>query len=346
MQRAQQPPRLLQRKTHNLWKGGTFMVKFGVFVPQGWRMDLAEIADPVGQYEAMTRVAQAVDRHQAYDSIWVYDHFHPVPVLVPQTVFECWTITAALARDTQRVNVGQMVTCAGYRNPALLAKMASTVDVLSHGRLYCGLGAGWYEHEWQAYGYGFPETKTRMRSFAEACEIIVRMWTEEAPTFAGAIHTIAGPINEPKGVRKPHPMLWIGGEGERVTLKLVARWADACNVGGDPETLRHKFAVLREHCSAFGRDYETITRSTSLEDLVLLRPGEDPKAATEAARKATGLGFAEFAEHAVIGTPDQIIAHIRALIDVGVTYFLVSFPRVAYDHEPLYRFADEVIARL
>ena len=313
-------------------------LRFGVFVPQGWRMDLQEIADPVEQYEAMTRVAQAVDALPAYDSIWVYDHFHPIPRPVPATVFECWTITAALARDTNRVHVGQMVTCAGYRNPALLAKMASTVDVLSHGRLYCGLGAGWYEHEWRAYGYGFPETRDRMRAFREGVEIVMKMWTEEYPTFTGEHYSIAGPINEPKGARTPHPALWIGGGGEKVTLRLVARYADATNIGGDPETLRHKFAVLREHCEAVGRNYDEIIRSTSLEDVVLLRPGEAPDAAVKRANSATGVSF--------VGSSEELAARIQALVDVGVNYVLLAFPRLAYDHEPLYRFADEVIPRL
>ena len=310
-------------------------VRFGIFVPQGWRMDLAEIADPVEQYEAMTRVAQAADALPAYDSIWVYDHFHTIPTPELQTVFECWTITAALARDTQRINVGQMVTCNGYRNPALLAKMASTVDVLSHGRLYCGFGAGWYEHEWRAYGYPFPETRERMRAFGEAVQIITKMWTEDTPTFSGEHYTIDKPINEPKGVRKPHPSLWIGGGGEKVTLRLVARYADACNVGGDAETLRHKFAVLRDHCEAAGRPYDDITRSTSLEDVVLLKPGEDPDTAVARAHSATGVSFA--------GTADQLAERIQALVDAGANYVIVSFPRLAYDQEPLYRFAEEVI---
>ncbi len=224
-------------------------MQFGVFVPQGWRMDLTEIADPVEKYEAMTRVAKAADGIDVYDSIWVYDHFHTVPQPTHETVFECWTITAALTRDTQRVNVGQMVTCNGYRNPALLAKMASTVDVMSHGRLYCGFGAGWYEHEWKAYGYGFPETRDRMRAFREGCQIIYRMWTEDEPTFEGEYYHIDKPINEPKGARKPHPSFWIGGGGEQVTLKLVARYADACNVGGgNPDVIRQKLEVLRGHC--------------------------------------------------------------------------------------------------
>src|SRR5215467_7023078 len=285
-------------------------VRFGVFVPQGWRMDLQEIADPIEQYEAMTRVAKAADALAAYDSIWVYDHFHPIPDPVPATVFESWTITAALARDTQRVKVGQMVTCAGFRSPALLAKMASTVDVLSHGRLCCGLGAGWYEDEWRAYGFGFPSTADRMGAFRDACQIITRMWTEQAPAYRGAFHSIERPINEPKGVRSPHPALWIGGGGERVTLRLVAEFGDACNIGGDAETLRHKLAVLREHCAAVGRPYDDIIRSTSLEDVVLTRPGEDTATATARAASATGIGFA--------GTTDQLSAHIESLVAAGV----------------------------
>lgn len=313
-------------------------VRFGIFVPQGWRMDLQEIADPVEQYEAMVRVAKAVDALPAYDSIWVYDHFHTIPTPALATVFECWMITAGLARDTQRVNIGQMVTCNGYRSPALLAKMASTVDVLSHGRLYCGLGAGWYENEWRAYGYGFPETRDRMRAFREACQIVTKMWTEERPTFDGESYTIDGPINEPKGARKPHPMFWIGGGGERVTLRLVAQYADACNFWGDADFMRHKFAVLREHCEAAGRPYEEITRSTSLEDVVLVRPGEDADAAVARAQSATGVSF--------VGTTEQLAEQIQALVDVGVNYVLMAFPRLAYDHEPLYRFAEEVIPRI
>jgi len=212
------------------------------------------------------------------------------------------------------------------------------VDVLSYGRLYCGLGAGWYENEWRAYGYGFPETRDRMRAFREACQIVTKMWTEDRPTFDGEYYAIDGPINEPKGARKPHPMFWIGGSGERVTLRLVAQYADACNIGGDAETIRHKLAVLREHCEAVGRPYEEITRSTSLEDVVLVRPGEDADAAVARAKSATGVSF--------VGTTEQLAEQIQALVDVGVNYVLMAFPRLAYDHEPLYRFAEEVIPRI
>ncbi len=313
-------------------------MRFGVFVPQGWRMDLVELADPIEQYEAMTNVAKAVDQLDVFDSIWVYDHFHTIPHPTVNTTFEAWTITAALARDTRRVNIGQMVTCNGYRHPALLAKMASTVDVLSHGRLYCGLGAGWYEHEWRAYGYGFPETRDRMRMFREACEIVMKMWTEDSPTFTGEQYSINGPINEPKGVRrdgKPHPSFWIGGSGEQVTLKLVARFGDACNVGGgDPEVAERKLAVLRQHCEQVGRDYASIIKSTSIEDIVLVRPGETPEAAIERAQSATGVGF--------VGTTEELAERLRVLAERGIDYVILSFPRLAYDLEPLHRFADEV----
>src|SRR5262249_48670218 len=146
--------------------------------------DLVEIKDPVEKYEAMTKVGKAAEE-VGYDSIWVFDHFHTVPTPEIETTFEAWTITAGLTRDTSRIRIGQMVTCNGYRNPALLAKVASTVDVMSHGRAICGLGAGWYEHEWRAYGYGFPETPNRMKAFREAVQIVLKMWTDEKASFKG-----------------------------------------------------------------------------------------------------------------------------------------------------------------
>jgi F420-dependent oxidoreductase-like protein len=316
-------------------------IPFGVFVPQGWRMDLVEIKDPIEQYEAMTRVAQVAEAN-GYDSIWVYDHFHTVPTPTHETTFECWTITAGLSRDTNRINIGQMVTCNGYRNPALLAKMASTVDVMSHGRLYFGLGAGWYEHEWRAYGYGFPETPDRMRAFREACQIIHRMWTEDEPVFEGRYYTIDKPINEPKGVQKPHPSFWIGGSGEKVTLKLVAKYGNACNIGGDPDTLRHKFNVLRQHCQDVGRNYDEIVRSSSI-NVHLLSDGEDPETATAARRGSQS--YAEYSQSFMVGTADQITERIKPIVEAGVNYVLVYMPGVAYDQTMVERFAQEVMPR-
>ncbi len=287
-------------------------VRFGVFVPQGWKMDLVEIADPIEQYEAMTAVAKAADAGP-WDSIWVYDHFHTVPEPTPNSVFECWTATATLARDTSRVNVGQMVGCNGYRHPALYAKIASTVDVASHGRLYAGLGAGWYEQEWKAYGYEWAEVPQRMAAFREAVQIVHKMWTEDEPVFAGKHYSIDKPINEPKGARKPHPSFWLGGGGEKVTLKLVAQYADACNVGvGDPEVIRHKLAVLREHCDNLGRDYDRIIKSTTIEI-----QATDPTA--------------------------EVIGRVERALEAGADYVIFYVPRLAYDHEPLHRLANDLI---
>ncbi len=314
--------------------------QFGVFVPQGWRMDLIEIADPVEQYEAMTRVGRVAEDSGGYDSIWLYDHFHTVPEPTMNTVFECWTATAGLSRDTSSIKIGQMVTCNGYRNPALLAKIASTVDVMSNGRLLFGLGAGWYEHEWRAYGYGFPELRDRMRAFREACEIIHRMWTEDDVVFDGEYYKVDKPIDEPKGVSDPHPSFWIGGSGEKITLKLVAQYGDACNVGGDVERLKHKFGVLKGHCDDFGRDYEEITRSTSI-NVYLLEEGEDPEAATKEARGSTS--YEEYSREFMVGTPEQISEWIQPMVDAGVNYFITYMPRVAYDPTPVEKFAREVV---
>ena len=318
-------------------------IRFGLFVPQGWRMDLEEIEDPVEQYEAMTRVAQVADEG-GWDSVWVFDHFHTVPTPELATCFEAWTVTATLARDTERVRIGQMVTCNGYRNPALLAKIASTVDVASQGRLDVGLGAGWYEHEWRAYGYGFPELRDRMGMFREACEIIHSMWTEDYPRFSGKYYEIDGPINEPKGMQQPHPPLWIGGGGEKVTLRLVAQWGDACNVAGpvaaDVETIRHKLSVLKRHCEDVGRDYEEIIKSTSI-DIHAIDDMADAELATATVRG--NRPYEDYARGTIVGTPEMVCERLQPVIDAGIDYFLITIPRAAYDQEPVRRFVRDVI---
>lgn len=315
-------------------------VDFGLFVPQGWKMDLVGIEDPVEQFEAMTAVAKVADSGP-WHSVWVYDHFHTVPKPTMETTFECWTVAATLARDTERVRIGQMVGCNGYRNPALYAKIASTVDVASKGRLNAGIGAGWYEHEWRAYGYGFPDVPVRMRMFREAVHIIDAMWTEDRPTFAGEFYAIDGPINEPTSARPGHKIpLWIGGGGEKVTLKLVAQYGDACNVGREPEICRQKLDVLRRHCEVVGRDYDEIITSAEA-DIFLVPDGADPGEATAAVRGDQS--FEQFVGGKVVGTAAQVRAHIEALVDAGIGYVIVYLPGIAHDHEQIHRFAEEVI---
>src|SRR5947209_10434131 len=235
-------------------------LKYGLYLPQGFTQELAGIEDPVEAYETLTRLAQTADQ-SGYDSVWIPDHLLTAPPS-QEMLFECWTTAAALARDTKRVRIGQLVTANSYRNPALQAKMASTLDVLSHGRLTFGIGAGWYEPDFRAYGYAFPDGPERLRQLQEAVQVILAMWTQEEATFEGTYYQIRGAINQPKGVQQPHIPILIGGGGEKVTLKLVAQYGDACNVLGDLETIRHKLAVLKTHCETLGRDFTTIHCTT------------------------------------------------------------------------------------
>ena len=298
-------------------------MKFGLLVPQGWRMDLVGIVDPVEAYETMTRVAQEAET-VGFDSIWLFDHFHTVPVPTQEVTFECWTSTAALARDTRRVRIGQMVTCNGYRNPALLAKMASTVDVLSHGRLDFGIGAGWYEHEFRAYGYDFPDGPTRLRQLREAVQIILKMWTEDEAAFEGQYYHVRGAINRPKGVQKPHIPLLIGGGGEQVTLKLVAQYGDACNVGHlDQEGLERKFSILKKHCDEIGRDYNTIRR-TVLFNCAIAETDQAALAKSEPFKRNIPSG--RIREQALVGIPDTIRKRLTEIEQAGAQEIILYMP--------------------
>jgi F420-dependent oxidoreductase-like protein len=301
-------------------------MKYGLFVPQGWRMDLVGIADPVEAYETMTRVAVEAEA-LGFDSIWLFDHFHTVPVPTQEVTFECWTSTAALARDTKRVRIGQMVTCNGYRNPALLAKIASTVDVLSHGRLDFGIGAGWHEQEFKAYGYDYPDGPTRLRQLRDAVQIILKMWSEDQAFFEGKYHQVHGAINQPKGVQKPHIPLLIGGGGEQVTLKLVAQYGDACNVGNlDPEGFEHKFSVIKKHCDEAGRDYNTIHRTVML-NCAIAETDDAALAKSEPFRRNIPSG--RIREQALVGTPDAIRKRLTEVEQAGAQEVILYMPDAA-----------------
>lgn len=314
-------------------------MKFGVMVPQGWRMELADIPDPVEAYEAMTRVAQEAEA-LGFNSIWLFDHFHTVPVPSQEVTFECWVSTAALARDTKTVRIGQMVTCNGYRNPALLAKMASTVDVLSHGRLDFGIGAGWYEHEYKAYGYDYPDAPERLRYLREALQVILAMWTQEEAVFEGKYYHVQGAINQPKGVQKPHIPLLIGGGGEKVTLKLVAQYGDACNIGGDIETIQHKFAVLKQHCEAVGRDYASIHRTSSANCYM----GESEEAALSQLKPRERQMLDFLRRTALIGTPEVVQQRLAEYEAAGVQELILTFPNIT-KLESMRAFAQQFIQK-
>jgi F420-dependent oxidoreductase-like protein len=312
-------------------------MEYGVIVPQGWRMDLVDIKDPVEAYEAMTRVALEAET-LGFASVWLYDHFHTVPKPTQEITFECWSAMAGLARDTRRVKIGQIVTCNSYRNPALLAKMASTVDVMSHGRLVLGIGAGWYEHEYRAYGYPFPDAPERLRQLRDAIQVILAMWTQEEAVFEGKYFQVRGAINQPKGVQKPHIPLLIGGSGEKVTLKLVAQYADACNVGGDIPNIRHKLAVLKDHCEKVGREYNTIKR-TAIVDTVAIAETEEAAIAKLTDDERNNLETLR--KSSLIGTPTQINERLAEYEEVGIQELIIRFVDAATHLESLQLFARE-----
>jgi len=316
-------------------------MKIGLIVPQGWRMDLVGITDHVEAYETMTRVAQEAEA-LGFDSVWLYDHLHTVPVPTQEVTFECWMSTAALARDTKRVRIGQIVTCNSYRNPALLAKMASCVDVMSHGRLDFGIGAGWYEHEYRAYGYDFPDAPTRLRQLREAVQVILKMWTEDEAVFEGQYYQVRGAINQPKGVQKPHIPLLIGGGGEQVTLKMVAQFADACNVGHlDNEGLVHKFAVLKKHCEEIGRDYNSLRR-TVLFNCAIAETDQAALAKSDPFRRNIPSG--RIREQALVGTPDTIRRRLAEIEQTEAQEIILYMPDTT-QLEPLRLFARECMQK-
>ena len=289
-------------------------ITFGAFVPQGWKTELVAIEGAEAKWAKAVEVAEAAEA-LGYDSLWVYDHVHNVPVPAHEAVFECWTTLAAISQRTSRVRLGQMVGCASYRNPGLLAKIAANVDVISGGRLDWGIGAGWYDQEYRAYGYDFPPARDRIAMLRETVEIVRSMWTEPDTSYSGKHFTLSGAQCDPKPLQDPHPPILIGGGGEQLTLRVVARLADRSNFGGKPEEFAHKCEVLKRHCDAVGRDYDEIEKTWSPEIHV-----RETEAELRAVGGSTfGEPFDSWQAGNLVGTPDQVIEKIHAYREMGVS---------------------------
>jgi F420-dependent oxidoreductase-like protein len=216
-------------------------------------------------YEDMLRVWQEADSLPSITGAWLFDHFMPLGNDQTGPIFEGWTLLSAYLAQTRRLRGGLMVTGNTYRHPAVLANMGATVDVISGGRLDFGIGAGWFEYEHEAFGIPLYTPGERLRRLGEACEVIRRMWTETAPDFDGRYYHLQHAYCEPKPVQKPYPPFVIGGAGEQLTLRIVARYADIWNMAGsDLDAFRHKNEVLDGHCAAIGRDPASITRSVQI----------------------------------------------------------------------------------
>jgi len=249
-------------------------------------------------YPAMLEVWRAADAIEQFESAWNFDHFEPIlgkPRNGP--CLEGWTTLAALAQATTRIRVGCMVTGMPYRHPAVLANMAATVDQVSGGRLELGLGAGWNEDEAGAYGIELPPLKERFDRFDEGCEVVVRLLTEEPANFSGRHFTLTDAHCEPKGVQRPHPPIWIGGNGPTRTLRAVARFAQYWNTPfTGPAELAASIEILHGHCADVGRDPSEITITAQ----VIHDPGVGPAATAEATAELGEAGL----ELAVIYLPE------------------------------------------
>jgi F420-dependent oxidoreductase-like protein len=243
-------------------------------------------------YEEMLRVWLEADTIPVIEHAWLFDHFMPIAGDITGPCLEGWTLLAAYAAVTKRIRIGLMVTGNTYRHPAILAKTAATVDVISGGRLDFGIGAGWNETEHSSFGIPLYKPGERIRRMGEACELIKRMWTEAAPNFDGKYYQLKDAYCEPKPLQKPYPPFVIGGGGEQLTLRMVAKYADIWNMaGGPPDMFRQKCAILDQHCAEIGRDPSTITRSIQV--------------------------------RANMADPDSVRDTVRNYIEVGATHIVV-----------------------
>jgi F420-dependent oxidoreductase-like protein len=247
------------------------------------------------------------------------DHFYQIRNVGPRTdaMFEAYTMLGAIAARTRRASLGAMVTGVTYRNPALLAKIVTGLDVISSGRAILGIGAAWNDEEHAGYGFSFPTVSERFERLEEALQICRAMFTEEAPSFTGRYYSIAGALNYPRPIRPEGIPILVGGSGERKTLRLVAKYADACNLFGDLATLRHKLEVLRAHCEAIGRDPAEITK-TRLGGLLIAETSAEAENKVARLAEARGVDPAMLSGYMIVGDPDTVCEQVAEYFEAGI----------------------------
>ena len=279
-----------------------------------------------------------------FDSFWVMDHFHQITMLgkPEEPMLEGWTTISVLAGITRKIRLGTLVTGVTYRYPSVLAKVAATLDVLSKGRMFMGIGASWNEEESLAYGIAssFPTSQERLLRLEEAIQIMRRMWTQEpSASFDGRYYKIHNAYCIPKPIQKPSPPILVGGSGEKRTLRIVAQYADACNLFGSVETVKAKLNVLKEHCKAVGRDYDSILK-TKLATIVI----DDDKKMAKKRVQDFFKGFTEQAieETAIYGTPEDVSEQIKSFEEAGIQYLIMN-SEPSRELQTLETFANDVM---
>ncbi len=258
-----------------------------------------------------------------YNSVWLDDHL----MYNDASILECWTTLSALAASTSKIRLGIMVTCNAHHNPALLAKMVATVDVISEGRLEFGIGAGVQEAEHQAYGFGFSKPAVRIAQLEESLEVIRRLFTYPKATYQGKYYTLKEAVCEPKPVQKPHPPVIVGGGGEKRTLKVAAKYADRFDWGflSSIENYRHKLTVLRRHCVDVGRDYREIEQGCWPSGQILVASNQKELDEKIAKYKPAFTSLEDFKQYTLVGTGKDCIRGFQAYVDLGATYFMLYF---------------------
>lgn len=314
-------------------------------------MDLVDI-DPENHWAVMRDLATYAD-NSAWDSLWVYDHFHTVPMPTGEATHEAWSLMAAYAATTSRIKLGQMCTAMSYRNPVYLAKVAATADIISGGRIQMGIGGGWYEHEWRAYGYGFPSAGVRLGRLDEGVQIMRDAWRDGKVSLQGKHYQVDGAIVEPKPLQDNGIPLWIAGGGEKVTLRIAAQYAQYTNFTPELEVFKHKSDVLAEHCREVGTDFDAIVRSANFSAIIGTSEA-DVKDRRQRIRARMSRYVPEAAADAMLsggsegatGTTEQVIERIAQVRDLGCEYAICFFPEAAYDRSGIELFEREVIPAL
>ena len=276
-----------------------------------------------------------------FDTAWTFDHFFPIMSDPTGPQFEGWIALTALAMKTEHVRVGTLVTGITYRNPAVLANMGASLDVITGGRLEMGIGAAWFELEHAALGIDFPTTAERIYRLDESCQIIKLLWTQKVTNFEGRFYQLRNAYCEPKPVQKPHPPIMIGGGGEKLTLRMVAKHADEWNAFGSPEDFQRKLGILAEHCRAVGRDPGAIEISVGTPLALTKDSSQSERLIADIARRRNARPE-DLRNGMLWGTPDQVIQRVRAYQQVGVSHIILSL-RAPYDLEAIELFGREVI---
>jgi len=302
-------------------------MKIGAMVPQGWRMDLNGIP-PENQWDTILKASKQIEDLN-YESVWVYDHFHTVPSPTQDPTFECWSLMAALSQVTEKVRIGQMCTCNSYRNPAYLTKVASTIDSMSGGRLEFAIGAGWYDQEYKAYGYEYPSAGVRLKMLEEALQIYIAMNTEEKATFEGEFYSIKNAINQPKPLQKPYPPLWVCGGGEKVTLKILAKYGDYGNWDVDVDGFIHKSEILKNHCEQQERDFSSI-KKTLHTNVIIGENQKDLENKIEKISTVTGIPKEMYIDKPLVGTQEKVFNTVDEFKSVDCSYIIAYIPDIVW----------------